>query len=127
TLTDAAGELPLRDRRTVLQAGVLGLLALVAASVAAPLRWSGPRVATLDESADGSREPNGRSAPPGVAPSPAASTTPRMVVAHISEVATTGARAFTVPFTAPSPLPAGDPAVIVALSDGTYVAFDAVC
>jgi thiosulfate dehydrogenase [quinone] large subunit len=35
--------------------------------------------------------------------------------------------AFTVPFDAPAPLPAGDPAIIVRLADGSYVAFDAVC
>ena len=34
---------------------------------------------------------------------------------------------FTVPFDAPAPLPAGDPAVIVKLADGSFVAFDAVC
>ena len=48
-------------------------------------------------------------------------------VANVSDVDSRGAVAFTVPFTAPAPLPAGDPAVIVRLKDGSYVAFDAVC
>jgi len=48
-------------------------------------------------------------------------------VASIATVAETGAASFTVPFTAPAPLPAGDPGVIVKLADGSYVAFDAVC
>ena len=32
-----------------------------------------------------------------------------------------------MPVDAPSPLPAGDPAVIVKLADGSFVAYDAVC
>lgn len=34
---------------------------------------------------------------------------------------------FTVPFDAPTPLPAGDPGIVVQLKDGTFVAYDAVC
>ena len=48
-------------------------------------------------------------------------------IASIATVAETGASSFTVPFTAPAPLPAGDPGVVVKLADGSYVAFDAVC
>ena len=32
-----------------------------------------------------------------------------------------------MPFDAPAPLPAGDPGVIIRLTDGTFVAFDALC
>ncbi len=48
-------------------------------------------------------------------------------MATVSDVDARGAVAFTVPFTAPAPLPAGDPGVIVRLTDGSYAAFDAVC
>jgi thiosulfate dehydrogenase [quinone] large subunit len=48
-------------------------------------------------------------------------------VSTVNAVTATGAAAFTVPFNAPSPLPAGDPGVIVQLADGTFAAFDAVC
>jgi thiosulfate dehydrogenase [quinone] large subunit len=130
---DGGAGLPLRDRRTVLQAGVLGLLALVAASIAVPFRGVG---AASDESGDGataSGEPGvgsggGASQSSGVAgegsASPAAGP---LTIAHVADLATSGASAFKVPFTAPSPLPAGDPGVIVRLADGSFVAFDAVC
>jgi thiosulfate dehydrogenase [quinone] large subunit len=45
----------------------------------------------------------------------------------VSAVGSSGAATFTVPFNAPSPLPAGDPGVIVRLADGSFVAYDAVC
>ena len=50
-----------------------------------------------------------------------------MAVATVSDLANADAVAFTVPASAPAPLPAGDPGVIVKLADGSYVAFDAVC
>jgi thiosulfate dehydrogenase (quinone) large subunit len=112
-----ADDLPVRDRRSVLQAGVLGLFALVAASLAVPFRGEGAGPATIDET-DGSSD--GPSALPNASPG-------GLVVAHVADLAKTGARAITVPFTAPAPLPAGDPAVIVELADGSFVAFDAVC
>ena len=121
---------PLRDRRTVLEMGLLGVIALVAASISLPFR-AGASTAIRAEDAD-SAPPDDGSGAPGTAP-PSASIGPARsgggspVVATAAQVRPTGARAFTVPFTAPAPLPAGDPAVIVALADGTYVAFDAVC
>ncbi len=48
-------------------------------------------------------------------------------VATTADLQATGAKAFAVPFDAPAPLPAGDPAVIVELQDGTYAAFNALC
>lgn len=121
---------PLRDRRTVLEMGLLGVIALVAASISLPFRAGAATTIQPDE-AD-STSPGDRSGAPGTAaPSasigPARSGSGSPVVATAAQVRPTGARAFTVPFTAPAPLPAGDPAVIVALADGTYVAFDAVC
>jgi thiosulfate dehydrogenase [quinone] large subunit len=38
-----------------------------------------------------------------------------------------GSAAFTIPFDAPSPLPAGDPGIVVKLRDGTFAGYDAVC
>lgn len=112
-------------RRAVLQAGVLAVVALAAASIAAPLR-----VAGLGRRADDtpSAEPSvaGSTTTPGTL-SPSAAPTTGILVAKVSDVARTGAFAFTVPFDAPAPLPAGDPGVIVRLTDGTFVAFDALC
>ena len=48
-------------------------------------------------------------------------------VAQVSDVPQGGALPFTVPFDAPASLPAGDPAVIVQLPSGAFVAYDAVC
>ena len=69
----------------------------------------------------------GASGSPAAGASVSAPPAGGLVVAHVADLGKTGARAFTVPFTAPAPLPAGDPAVIVKLADGSFVAFDAVC
>jgi len=126
--------LPMRDRRTVLQAGVLGVLALVVASLAVPFRRAGAGAPAGDagSSADagvGNPAPGSDSAASsGPAPTAGSSATAAaLVVAHVADVAKTGARSFTVPFAAPPPFPSGDPAVIVRLMDGSFVAFDAVC
>src|SRR6266849_508249 len=82
-----ADDVPLRDRRTVLQAGILGLFALVAASLAIPFRRVGAGQVTPDETDAGSSS----------GPSPSAiSSAVGLVVAHVEDVAKTGARAFTV-------------------------------
>jgi thiosulfate dehydrogenase [quinone] large subunit len=133
---DAEAQLPLRDRRTVLQAGVLGLLALVAASIAVPFRGAGAARDELGAGATGSGEPGSGSGGPAGGPTPssdasggglASASAGRLTIAHVADLATTGASAFNVPFTAPAPFPAGDPGVIVRLADGSFVAFDAVC
>ena len=130
----ATDQVPLRDRRTVLQAGVLGVVALVAASLAVPFRGFGATRAP-DGGSDGSDSGDGSSGAPSGGPSPSAGVASpsasgavaALTVAHVGDLAKTGARAFTVPFSAPAPLPAGDPAVIVRLANGSYAAFDAVC
>lgn len=58
---------------------------------------------------------------------PSATMPAGVAVATTADVQRTGAAAFTIPFDAPAPLPAGDPGVIVQLRDGSYAAFDAVC
>jgi thiosulfate dehydrogenase [quinone] large subunit len=134
TVESASDSAPLRDRRTVLQAGVLGLFALVAASIAVPFRGAGAGASQPpDGGTGGTGAGGGSSASPTLGSGgPVASASPAivsqgLVVAHVGDLATTGARSFTVPFSAPAPLPAGDPGVIVKLADGSFVAFDAVC
>ncbi len=127
SVTDPAGP-PLRDRRTVLQAGVLGGLALVVASLAVPFRRAGAGTGGSSDGAGASTDP-GAGGTPSASPSAAAPSgaAAGLAVAHIADLAKTGARAFTIPFTAPAPFPAGDPGVIVQLQNGSFVAFDAVC
>lgn len=137
--TEGVIDPPIRDRRTVLQAAVLGVFALIAASFAVPFRSGGSTRAGLDEPGPSLAPAPSTGLPPSSAgPSdsavggPTASSSPlvpaaRFVVAHVADLTKTGARAFTVPFAVPAPLPAGDPAVIVRLADGSFVAFDAVC
>ena len=55
------------------------------------------------------------------------SAAPGIAIANVADVKSAGARRFTVPLTAPAPLPAGDPAVVVALDDGSFAAYDALC
>jgi thiosulfate dehydrogenase [quinone] large subunit len=112
-------------RRAILQSGVLAVAALAVASIAVPLRIAGlGRQAGEAPSA----EPSVAVATPSPgAPSPSAAPANGIAVANVSDLQRTGAFAFTVPFDAPAPLPAGDPGVIVRLADGTFVAFDALC
>jgi thiosulfate dehydrogenase [quinone] large subunit len=103
-------------RRALLQTGLLALGAVAVASLAVPMRMLGLE--------------HGVAAPTsGPAPAPSGSAAPLTgrVIARTADVDRRGSADFTVPFDAPSPLPAGDPGVIVRLSDGSYVAFDAVC
>jgi len=136
-------------RRQVLQTGALAAGALVVASLAVPLRILRPR--SLDDAQAvglGGDAPPGfgdgtggapsapASADPGVSPDAsldpgASATTPAPAagypIAKISDVDSQGARRFRVPTSAPYPLPAGDPGIVVKLGDGTYVAYDATC
>jgi thiosulfate dehydrogenase [quinone] large subunit len=133
-------------RRQVLQTGVLGGLALALASLAVPLRILRPRSLDDAQSAGlgsdlgtgtGTGSGAGASAAPAspgsaggsAAPSggPSAAPATGLTIAKISDVDAQGARRFRVPSTAPSPLPAGDPGIIVKLGSGQYVAYDATC
>ncbi len=109
-------------RRALLQAGVLGSAAVVVTMLAVPLRRLG--IGSETDPGLGGDLPG---TPTPAATGPAASVPGGLVVATKADMHGTGAAAFTVPFTAPAPLPAGDPGVIVQLADGSYVAFDAVC
>ena len=103
---------PSPERRVLLQTGLLALAAVAVSSLALPMRILG-----LEHP---SRVPS-----PG--PSAAVPAPTGIGVANAADVDQRGSVAFTVPFDAPAPLPAGDPAVIVRLHDGSYAAFDAVC
>jgi thiosulfate dehydrogenase [quinone] large subunit len=107
------------ERRLFVQTATLAALAAIVASFTLPLRAAG-----LLADRGG----------PGPGPSPTPLPTPETTVppgsvpvSTVKAVSRTGSAAFTVPFNAPSPLPAGDPGVIVQLADGTFAAFDAVC
>lgn len=148
------GEAPVSpERRALLQTGVLAAAAVIVASLAIPFRTFGRVAPPLPEgsnppasSATPSASPQGSpgaepsasggpaasggpsaSGEPGASASPAASGPADLAVATTADVDRAGAAAFTVPFDAPAPLPAGDPGVVVRLTDGTYVAFDATC
>jgi len=119
--------------------------ALAVASLAVPIRLFRPRDAGGDAAALGSgansspsQGAGATSAPTGpasTAPAGGATPTPTapggpvnaLTVASISAVDQAGAKRFRVPATAPASLPAGDPGIIVKLSDGSYVAYDATC
>jgi len=121
-------------RRAVLQTGLLAVLALTAASLAVPLRLAGLERTDETGAAEPSDHPSGSPAVSAGGPSPSPQSTAiasgpagGLSIATIAMVVRSGSAAFTVPFDAPSPLPAGDPGVVVRLSDGSFVAFDAVC
>ena len=104
------------ERRALLQAGLLAVAAVAVSSLAVPMRILG-----LERPA-ATRSPAPSAGPITSEPPPSG-----LAVAKLADVDRRGSVAFTVPFQAPAPLPAGDPAVIVRLRDGSYVAFDAVC
>lgn len=113
------------ERRLFVQAVSLAGVAAVVASLTLPLRALGL--------VSGQRDLGDASGPLRTPlrtplPTPGSTVPPGAVsIARGVDVRNAGSIAFTVPFDAPAPLPAGDPAVIVALADGTYAAFDAVC
>jgi thiosulfate dehydrogenase [quinone] large subunit len=103
---------PSPERRALLQSGLLAVIAVAVSSLAVPFRILGvepPSPAQSPEPSSNRQSSNG------------------IGVASTADVDAHTAVAFTVPFDAPAPLPAGDPAIIVRLADGSYVAFDAVC
>jgi thiosulfate dehydrogenase (quinone) large subunit len=106
-------------RRALLQTATLAGLALVVGSLAVPLRMFGSSRPTPEPTP----EPT-----PAPTPEPTTSVPDGSIpIATTADVGADGSLAFTVPFRAPAPLPAGDPGIIVRLPDGRFVAFDAVC
>ena len=129
------------NRRDLLQAGLLAVLAVFAASLSVPFRAvAGPSepggAGDRSTGPDASPGPNGSTGagdtpPPGsgLGASPSAPTDvgSGIAIGTVADVRRSGAKTFTVPFTAPAPLPGGDPGVVVLLADGSFVAFDATC
>jgi thiosulfate dehydrogenase (quinone) large subunit len=126
-------------RRLVLQAAVLGGAALAVASLGVPLRLF-RRPDPVTAGAAGNGLPSGAGAvaqasaaaeAPGASAAAGAAGTPfvasGLTVASVAAVDAKGAVRIRVPTDAPSSLPAGDPAIIVKLQDGSYAAFDAIC
>jgi len=126
------GGAPLLERRMIIQAGVLSVIAVALTSLAAPLRLMGLSTGGLTAQGHGvtpTTGPGVRSGP-GLTPGPGAtpgSATGGLTVANLSDFQASPSVSFTVPFSAPAPLPAGDPGIVIKLADGTYAAFDAVC
>jgi len=119
------------ERRILLQTGLLASVSLVVASLAVPLRAIGVR---LDGSVSAvpspapSADASSTSSPSTLGASPAPSISGAGIkVATIAAVQQAGSASFRIPFSAPPPLRAGDPGVIVQLKDGSFVAFDAIC
>jgi thiosulfate dehydrogenase [quinone] large subunit len=141
-------------RRLLLQAGVLGAVSLAVASLAVPLRMfrgsdagagtaagngaggaggAGGGAATLQPSGGPAGSPTNHS-PAATAgqPTPAQpASTPfkpnGLAVTTTAAVDAKGAVRIVVPTNAPGSLPAGDPGLVVKLSNGGYAAYDAVC
>ncbi|MEO7664904.1 MAG: Rieske 2Fe-2S domain-containing protein [Candidatus Limnocylindrales bacterium] len=116
-------------RRTVLEAAVLGSVALVAAAITLPLRRLGVGGDTSDVvgGGAGSPTPSSEPSPEPTASEPGPTIPPGIAIATTAALARTGAAAFTIPFNAPAPLPAGNPGIVVRLPDGGYAAFDTIC
>jgi thiosulfate dehydrogenase [quinone] large subunit len=123
-------------RRFMIQVGVLAAASLVVASFAVPLRLfrgSGPAATGLASRTGGvsgsSPAAVGATAAdtPAVGNSAAPFTPSGLTVATTAAVDAKGAVRIRIPVDAPASLPAGDPAIIVKLADGTYAAYDAVC
>jgi thiosulfate dehydrogenase (quinone) large subunit len=135
---------PSPERRLVLQAGVLGVASIAVASLSIPLRvirggddGANARAANTGPSLDpgpGSPQASSGGAAGSGATASAPPATPGtafkpsgLTVASIAQVNKAGAVGFVVPANAPSSLPAGDPALIVRLKDGSYACYDAIC
>jgi thiosulfate dehydrogenase [quinone] large subunit len=112
---DPGARAPSITRRAVLETAALGVMSVVVASATLPIRLVGGLAGT----GIGSPSPS----PAGGSPPPANG----LAIARINDLIEQASLPFTVPFDAPSPLPAGDPGVIVRLPDGRFVAYDAIC
>ena len=125
-------------RRGMVQVGALAIVTLLVGGGAALIRFirngppptdigsvptPGPTAASTPSNVPTAQPSSEPSATPSAAPTSANG----LAIAKVSDVQGAGARRFTVPITAPAPLPAGDPGIVVALADGTFAAYDALC
>ncbi len=128
-------EAGLVPRRQLLQVGALAVITLFVGALAGGFRLLAPGLLGVQVGAeptpDASLLPTPASSQsPGETPAttPGAQPTPAgIVVANVADVERSGSKAFRVPVTAPAPLPAGDPGLIVRLPDGSFAAYDATC
>lgn len=135
-------------RRQLLQAGVLGVAAMLVASASVPIRLLRPPAPADAGTAGGAGDDTtgltgqggqGDPGAVGAGPSPATPTDPgaagatpapatgRLTIASIGDVDQAGAKRFRIPSDPSGGLPAGDPGIIVKLPNGHYAAFDATC
>jgi thiosulfate dehydrogenase [quinone] large subunit len=124
-------------RRGIVQVGLLAVATLLVGGGAALVRFIRNEPGATDIGSGPTPAPSifrspspptaGASAEASAAATSAASAPPGIAIASVADVQSAGARRFTVPITAPAPLPAGDPAIVVALQDGTFAAYDALC
>jgi thiosulfate dehydrogenase [quinone] large subunit len=125
-------------RRGLLQVGLLAGVTLLVGGGAALVRFIRNElpptdigsVPTPSPGASPSAVPSATapaSSGPSSSPTSAPSASPGIAIANVADVQSAGAKRFTIPIAAPAPLPAGDPAVVIALADGTFVAYDALC
>ena len=116
-------------RRGIIQVGALALITLLVGGGAALVRFIRNERAPSDVGSAPSPVP-GASAAPGstaAAPSSAPTAANGIAIAKVADVQSAGAKRFTVPITAPAPLPAGDPGIVVAIGNGQFAAYDALC
>lgn len=137
---------PSPSRRLLLQTGVLAGASLAVGALALPVRvlrgggdealaadsTSGIAVASPSDPGAGASVAPPSSVPGGPTSAPQASASAAvkltgLTVATTSQVDAHGALRIRVPTSAPSTLPAGDPALIVKLKGGGYACFDTVC
>ncbi|MFN8630545.1 MAG: Rieske 2Fe-2S domain-containing protein [Chloroflexota bacterium] len=129
------------SRRQVVEVGLVGVATLAVAALAVPVRvLRGDDARSADASDPASVSPGSSSTasasstpiPGGPTSAPQASATPGftpsgLTVATTAQVNAKGAVRIRVPVSAPAPLPAGDPALVVRLKSGGYACYDAVC
>ncbi len=143
-------EEPSISRRWLVQTGVLAGATLVVGAFAVPIRFfrQGDDASSASGAGDASNVSlvgaAGTASTPGAAASsaspvpggptsapqasPTTGFTPSgLAVTTTSQVDKSGAVRIRVPVSAPSSLPAGDPAVVVKLKSGGYACFDAIC
>lgn len=116
------------ERRLLLQSGLLAGVAAIVASLAWPLRAMGIFTEPPPQPSTPLPTPGSSPGLPSASRPAASPASGSSVVATLTDVQRGGgAAAFTVPFSAPAPLPAGDPGIVVQLSDGSFVAYDTIC
>ena len=126
-------------RRGMVQIGALALVTLLVGGGAALLRFIRNERSPADVGEGPSPGPtagatSSASAAPSSGATSGASTSPTsapsvngIAIAKVADVQSAGARRFTVPITAPAPLPAGDPGLVVDIGNGQFAAYDATC